>query len=271
MPAFVEILIKDWQSVLELAERYDLGDGWNPSYLFRGQPNFAWAITPTLHRAATDDMRLPLPEARSLLIVEQSLSDRFIAAASNHLHPATVESNKSMVDWWTVMRHHGVPTRVIDWTQSIFVAAYFACSGGSKDDGAIYALHAGSVQNRMRELYGDTAKFPASASVDGEFTRPDSSPIVHLAKRKNALLDRMLAQQGHFMINRNVRAELEDVLEGCIPFKRPADEVLCKYRVPAALKPTAMRRLRAMNVTGASLFPGLDGIGRQLDELTRYR
>jgi hypothetical protein len=50
----------------------------------------------------------------------------------------------------------------------------------------------------------------------------------------------------------------------------PGKETLRKLRIPANQKSDIMRLLRAMNVTASSLFPGLDGIGRQLDELARY-
>lgn len=170
------------------------------------------------------------------------------------------------------MRHYGVPTRLVDWTASLYVAAYFAVAKAPDKDGAIYLIHVRTLNDVMMAVHGDAAEFPGATALDQEFQRADAPPVVHLFNRKKALLDRMVSQQGIFMANRNVSADLEQVL--AIEMRKVANsdrETLRKLRISAAQKPIIMRRLRAMNVTASSLFPGLDGIGRQLDELARCR
>jgi hypothetical protein len=74
------------------------------------------------------------------------------------------------------------------------------------------------------------------------------------------------------MACQNVGANIEEILATEMPkVAQPGKETLRKFRIPATLKPTILRRLRSMNVMASSLFPGLDGIGRQLDELVRNR
>jgi hypothetical protein len=123
----------------------------------------------------------------------------------------------------------------------------------------------------MKATHGPTADHPRAVDeCDRVFRRPDAPAVIHIYARRSAMLDRMVAQQGVFMVNQNVAADLEATLAGELSkFATPTTEVLRKVRIPADQKPLIMRRLRAMNVTAASLFPGLDGIGRQLDELVR--
>jgi hypothetical protein len=170
------------------------------------------------------------------------------------------------------MRHYGVPTRLLDWANSIFVAAYNAASKAPRVDGAIYILSAPDLFTSMRTMGSEATplreyKLPTRADL---FLKEDALPLIHLSKRSNALIDRMIAQQGVFMASENAGADIEDVLTREI--QKTAGQKgmnFIKLRIPAQLKPTLMRRLRAMNVTANVLFPGLDGIGRHLDDLVR--
>jgi hypothetical protein len=271
MNSFPELTLDSWIKLTAVAEQLDIGDAINTPYLYRGQASFEWKLTPSLHRAASNDDRRPLPPTDRLLVLEQLLTDRFAASAPTFLPPATFASVRGVVDWWPLMRHHGVPTRILDWTASFFVAAYFAAVAEPDKDGAIYLLHGGTLQVAMNAAHGDAAKYPRLAKeTDQAFRIPDAPPVIHIFDKKTAKLDRMVVQQGTFMLNRNAGANIEEVLATeMLKHADPAKVIIRKFRIPAALKPMVMRRLRSMNVTGSSLFPGLDGIGRQLDELLR--
>ena len=74
------------------------------------------------------------------------------------------------------------------------------------------------------------------------------------------------------MINANISADLEEIL--ALEMPKVADarrETLRKIRIKASQKQGIMRRLRAMNITASSLFPGLEGIGEYLNDLVRNR
>lgn len=50
--------------------------------------------------------------------------------------------NDSTLDWLCLMQHHGIPTRLLDWTESILIALYFAVKEKNDCDGYIFALNA---------------------------------------------------------------------------------------------------------------------------------
>ena len=252
-----------------IAESLDVAPGFSRAYAFRGHADAAWRLTPTLHRAATNEGLRPLPEPAVLLTLEKDLVAKFRELAPTFMTPATLQSTKATFDWWTVMRHYGVPTRLVDWTLSFFVAAYFAASSHPRNDGVIYAVHLHALQQSMQEHHGDVASFRAR-DIDTLCADSTATSVLHVVGRASALLDRMIAQQGVFMTSLNVASNIEECLADRITENSDSGGMtLRKYRLPAVLKPLVMRRLRAMNISASTLFPGLDGIGAALDAVVR--
>ena len=133
-------VIDSWGKLNEVAEHLDVGDGFTTPYLFRGHESSAFRLTPTLHRAATLDGAKDLPDAAALVYYEREATARFQQAAPNFMSTSLLAALAAPVDWWTVMRHYGAPTRLLDWTTSLFVATYFACRGERTKNGSIYRL-----------------------------------------------------------------------------------------------------------------------------------
>jgi hypothetical protein len=262
----------NWDQVIRHADLLDVGDESNYTYLFRGQEDNAWSLKPSLHRAVTnDDPAALLPATDQLLATERSLQEQFRKFAPNYLPAATLNSTHADFDWWTLMRHYGVPTRLLDWTKSFYVALYFACCRLPLRDGAIYVVHPYTMAKAMQAAHGAVAEMQG-AELNEQLLRPDAPPVVSFHGRRTALLDRMIVQQGVFMCCHNISGDIEKALT--TEMRKLADPkitTLHKVLVPAEQKSLYMRKLRAMNVTGSTLFPGLDGIGRHLDELARNR
>jgi hypothetical protein len=258
------------KTLAEMAERYDVADtiSEEPAYIFRGHADARWTLQPTFHRSATDDGRKPGLEASQLLALEAYLTGRFKAHALGYLDGATLKHIGDGTGYWVAMRHHGVPTRLIDWTTSFYVALYFACVGAQDCDGAVYVVHTGTLNRAMAQEH------PTHFSNTDMRSRldPDAPRLVEILSRAAAWPERMVAQQGIFTLCRNVAGDTEDILARLIPIAAmPGKENMRKWLIPANMKPSVLRHLRMMNVTAQSLFPGLDGIGRHLDTMVRIR
>lgn len=99
-------------------ERTSLGFQTRETCFFRGHEEMSWDLLPTLLRHCRDQ---GVPDAAGIRDLEASLYFEFRARA-RELH----EQASSEWDILFGMRHHGVATRLLDWTETLGVAVYFA-------------------------------------------------------------------------------------------------------------------------------------------------
>jgi hypothetical protein len=140
---------------------------------------------------------------------------------------------------WELMaiaQHHGLPTRLLDWTNNPLVALYFAVTRGHDCDAAVYLFH--------WERW-----FTPAMRADDPF---DVGEIVGLAV--SHLTPRLAAQAGLFTLQPDPTAEFS------VPTLR-------RIRIPAAARHQLRQTLFGYNITEKSLFPGLDGVAAHLKQL----
>lgn len=189
-----------------------------------------------------------------------------------HLYTRTVELVQNALDWMVLGRHHGLPTRLLDWTYSPFVAAFWATSEGS-DDGAIWCVSAVHVNARSREgsqalMYGGTGE--SLESLASGF-RPAGEPgVIFFNPRVHN--ERSAVQQGLFSLTADGgRSHSEIIIETLDYYKHdlPDKDTRLLIILPGDKKRDFIRSLRAMNVTAESMLPGLDGLCRDLRQIVR--
>lgn len=126
------VVIRRWQDLSELVER-KFKDRW----IYRGVPNHEHNLTPRIGRPGTrknsaDGLCLPYSPQE-----EQRILSRFEreARAKFEWEPTTP------LEWMILGQHHLLPTRLLDWSESLLVAAFFAVEHFHPDiDAAIYAV-----------------------------------------------------------------------------------------------------------------------------------
>ncbi len=106
-----------------------------PKYTwFRGQANSSWLLVPTAFRRYDNDKgQLLYGEHETGLVRNFKLH----LAYSN-------EGMQDTFDWLCLMQHHGCPTRILDWSENILTALYFAVQEDLENDdlpGALFALN----------------------------------------------------------------------------------------------------------------------------------
>ena len=144
------------------------------------------------------------------------------------------------------MQHHGAPTRLLDFTWSPYVAAFFALER-STTQAAVWAVNPKRLVNVTEKL---------NAFLDGSLAGGAigiGEPFV--------LNGRLIAQSGTFIVTREVGTPIEDIVSD---YDSPED-TLVKLQLSADLiRSAGMRTLFMMNITNATLFPDLDGLARSL-------
>lgn len=244
------------------------------NWIFRGQASAQWDLRSSLERRLQS-----LPPGRSPASAERGVHRRFMERAGAHIGDLPSEDDE--LGWLMLMQHYGAPTRLLDWTRSPFVGLYFAYeqSSANRQPAALWCMSAGAIRfSRPSRLFlhlrdpwvlfpdsstdccgNETVTFPGvdfdwrseeNANVRQLRTDRDSVPYLVLPPR---LTDRMAAQQAVFTY--------DGALAGGIPYTDPRLQAK-RFLLPADWRIAVLERLRTMGVSAASLFPGLDGIGR---------
>ena len=265
-PEWNEFPVGSWQQFTDALE--PLLDAYRvpPTYVFRGQPDASWLLEPSLLRRLRG-----LGDRRHAHEIEQLLESEFIAQASLFPEVRTVSSvllAAGHAERWAYMQHHSCPTRLLDWTASPFVAAYFAIEQCPDKDGAIFAVAPDALGQYAKRQNPAMIEITDDALVDPG--APDRVAFTWPHLRSS----RIVAQQGHFSVSTNILAAHDKpILEACFAVAtEQGDRVIHrKIIIAASLKIVVLQQLRAMNVAPHALFPTVDGLGRSLSDLVALK
>lgn len=257
--AMTEIRVESWSELYEqlYENAYNERIGRiRASAVFRGVSNATYPLTTSLCRlgGAYHEM-------------EQHLLRNFRKYA-----PRQRGLTDSLWGWLALAQHHGLPTRLLDWTFSPQVALHFATARLEHfdRDGLVWTV----------DFAGAHALLPAPLREEMSHEQADVFTVEMLERRAPTLADfdglaretfalffeppsldeRIVNQYAAFAVMSGARARMADWLE--------AHPELCrKIVIPAALKWEIRDKLDQANVTERVLFPGLDGLSAWL---TRY-
>lgn len=238
------------------------------SYVYRGQSDARWSLDPSFTRLCRalglDRARANEVESRALRIFQER--------AHLHLRRAILPK-VGLLDWWTLMQHHRAPTRTLDWTHSPLVALYFAVGDNWNVDGAVWAFQRRRLTDQTEAKYGTLAD--STLIVEPETWFGAGQPTLRvLAFDRARLTERMVAQQGAFTVCQDILADHAVAIEDAVPPTEPIAKnqisiLLQKVVIPSAHKKPFLKRLQMMNITADALFPGVDGLGRSIEEAIR--
>lgn len=252
---------KTWS---ELQEQL-YADSWDPTierfrspYVFRGVGSRLPGLSTSLSRLAA---------GRDAATLELSLLRNFRKYAHEHL----AQHQDTIWHWLALGQHHGLPTRLMDWTYSPLVALHFATSDmlQSEQDGVIWCvdfMRANALlPRRLRAILDREHSQTFTVEMLSEFGT--LSAFDALARRPFvAFLEpptmdvRILNQFALFSLMPRSSSQLE-------AWVRTHPGLTRTVTVPARLKWEIRDKLDQTNITERTLFPGLDGLSLWL---TRY-
>lgn len=251
--------------ILQSWNEFDAAVGKMPfrRWLFRGHADDSWKLETSLYRLFTDLQKTfeisCIENKRRFAFArdrrETAMINQFKANA--HLYLKTLSPNSaSKLEWLSIMQHFGCPTRLLDVTASHYIALYFALEEGH-GDAAVYAFDHGEFRKIDIEDIGP--KYQQSVLENKKGSKAFIIP--YEPKQTN---ERLVAQQGAFLVPSNNYEKIERI----ISLYRPDKPLAKKFIIPAKLRLEGLKKLRRMNITAASLFPGLDGFCRSLSDQT---
>lgn len=212
-----EIIITDINDFLEQVSNTD------PNDLFRGVSNRNFRLLPSLFRHHSNEH----------LIRE----DKMMWVFKAHSRPHLEKQPENEIQWLTLAQHHGLPTRLLDWSFSPLVACFFAVKENLEKDGAVYLYEA---REYKREEKINIAKLDKT--------------VVFLPSHGSK---RITAQSGAFTLHPNSHPEI-------------GEPAITKFIIPSKLKPTFIKCLSKYGINNSTIFPDLDGLCAHIKQQQGY-
>jgi hypothetical protein len=236
--------------VASLADFFALVDSLTSDerFWFRGHSKVSHELVPSALRYRSKPQR---DAALALLGEFQRIAEHKIPRP-----PARHE----LFEWIQVAQHYGLPTRLLDWTESPTVGLFFACVGSPSDDGILFSMNPAE----LNALGPGKAKRILTARADaGLLKRYQALGGSSAGKRGGFALainpiwnsERLIAQRGVFTLHGS-RFALDQV-------QAPS---LIGIPLPHEAKPFLLRQLSTVGVDRLTLFPELEHTCRYLRE-----
>jgi hypothetical protein len=226
-------------------------------WAFRGHQKSEWILNNPLLRYLTD-FKL---HRNSWAHQEDRIIRLFRRKAELFLQHVPKEND--IFQWLALMQHHGAPTRLLDFTWSPFVAAFFALEK-AKTDCAVWAVNFSEIQNKKYNFQLDQVPMKVPNPWDSESYRRffifNTIPFI-IAGEPYHMNQRQIAQSGTFLVPGIIDKPIEEILS---EWQNP-EKIIVKFILKSSkIREQAMESLYYMNITYATLFPGLDGLARSL-------
>jgi hypothetical protein len=229
------------------------------SPLFRGHADPQWKLASAWDRQLERLALRGAPRSRSH---SAGLLNKLLRDFKDHAigFPGLKAKELDEDDWWTLGRHYGLATPLLDWTKSPYVAAFFAFTG------YIERLSPGATTSGMLDpdrivRQEKDVRVAIWSFMVGRASQKDEPPShLEVVQLRTDIGHRQRAQRGVFTkLTHESLFSLEEYIESL----RPEEPPLLQYLVPAWEAPRAITELRMMNITFATLFPDLDGAALQ--------
>ncbi|WNH13049.1 FRG domain-containing protein [Thalassobellus suaedae] len=270
---FCEYTIKSWTDLRTLFSKID-------DWVFRGHADSQWTLQTTLERGA----EMNKSGIRDIPAIEKNIIDKFKRRASNYLDEFPDDDN--LLEWLSLIQHHGGPTRLLDFSKSYYVGLFFSVNHTTTES-AVYCLNRKLIYNKGLETEEkryreDFLEFGSRAHCNFALKEQTLSPLVTTVEPYN-IHERLSRQQGLFAIPFEGRQSFEYNLSLTVnsyqkelPKSKKIENFetkvkllneecgLLKIIIPTEFHNEIKKDLKLMNITNETLFPGIDGFSKSL-------
>ncbi len=170
--------------------------------IYRGHEDASWELETKLQRAFRDLRIAPRYQQGR----EDSIVSTFKRKAHPYLRhlPNDRNKNREYLEWLSIMQHYGAPTRLLDWTYSPFIAAFFAIEN-MNESACVFEMD----YKRIRKA---NIEYDGKNHFDKCFDKSYKSVIVlpYEPKMQN---ERLVAQQGLFIYPNRINENIEEIMK----------------------------------------------------------
>jgi hypothetical protein len=214
-----------------------------------------------------------------------------------HLYSTRQISFEDKFEWLSIMQHHGAPTRLLDFTLSIYIATYFAVID-SLTPSSVWMINRYILRDNLhnkyklpytpREALKDEVNLHntnfANQFIARKYNKEELIPSTIVPLEPKYFSERLSHQQGLFLMPTNPEGSFMKNLESAfnksdsnfdeITFDKlieltnendsALDTQVIKINIPTSLHSDIIHYMKDMNIISEVLFPGLDGLARSL-------
>lgn len=171
---------------------------------------------------------------------------------------------QSEFEWLFLMQHYGVPTRLLDWTESPLTGLYFALETHNDNDGALWVLLPCELNQKSNYRPDYEFEIPSFEDVHmigyvpSTIARESKSKLIPMAAIAPRNSPRMQAQQGVFTISHRENIFIDQAG----PDGAPKNHTW-KYIIPRESKDYMRKELRLLGFSRFQLFPELESLAQK--------
>ena len=248
---------KDISSVSDLIVNLKADTNPDETTWFRGHSDLSWTLEPSLNRAGYIDA------FESSIRLYKKFVQNSVKLIAN---PPTAE-----YEWMFYMQHYGIPTNLMDWSESPLVGLYFSVEDPQHHgtDGSLYLLEPNTFNSAASHTRVG-AKDIFAFGIDSETSqylltqisltnKQSKQPPIAVIGPKNSA--RIQAQEGVFVAHHRDLRWMEDNFS--------ASGWGWKYRIPSASKPALLEELGYLMMDRFTIYPQLDNLAKKIKETVK--
>ncbi|HCG6770825.1 FRG domain-containing protein [Vibrio parahaemolyticus] len=195
----------------------------NSAWVFRGHGHPDWELKPKVGRKPYSN----------------SSEEVIFKAWKRRANEFIREQPKSDWEWLAIAQHHGLATKLLDWSYNPLVAAFFAVSGGDEDlDAKIFCYKC------MWEFNPEKVVSPFEINGAGKF-------------KPTGVVPRIIRQGGVFTVSSDPNKSIEELMRD--------NEELEVITISKDYRKALLEELNFYGINTSSIYPDLDGLSSHMN------
>lgn len=298
----INTTLEKWNDIISLNQEF------LKHFIFRGQANSEWSLQTSLERLIDKNHLNSLICPQYCEIYESKMLREFMWKYPLY-EKNIIPDQTDYVEWLSLMQHYGAPTRLLDFTYSLYVALFMCLDDSQSSYSCLWAINKTYLNEHLLHLY-----LKSKNLISGGASQPELEHFAHLTANKeinscsikspknviiinpNICNERLSIQQGLFLMPTNISCSFQENLNNTIetsqweveeinlPVKNLLDygyteqaksinsDIIFQFKIkiPHKFKYELCNILRQMNITSETIYPGIVGMAKSLSRIHLY-